>query len=68
LLRNEILDNLNALRAELQYQLKQEPNNDDNDVATYIAGAHTALQRYLDLVPERELQGARALQRSTRRD
>lgn len=68
LLRNEILDNLNALRAELQYQLQQPPpSEEDNDVPTYVMAINTALQRYLEIVPERELQGARQL-RSSRRD
>ena len=62
LLRNEVLDNLNALRAELQYQLQNKnASADDNDVAMYVAATYTALQRYRDIVPASELQGARDL-------
>jgi hypothetical protein len=76
LLRNEILDNLDNLRAELQYQLRlgqsQSPppppplDNIDNDeideeVRQLITAAYTAMQKYLEIIPPNELQSAMVL-------
>lgn len=66
LLRNEILDNLDNLRAELQYQLHpgQSPpllDNDDDEVRQLITAAYTAMQKYLDIIPPNELQSSMAL-------
>ena len=72
LLRNEILDNLDNLRAELQYQLrtgKQQTldngssnNNDDSEeVRQLISAAYTAMQKYMEIIPPNELQSAMAI-------
>ena len=63
LLRNEILDNLDNLRAELQYQLQQESKNDNDDdddeeVRQLITAAYTAMQKYLEIIPPNEYQSA----------
>ena len=63
LLRNEILDNLDNLRAELQYQLQQESKNDDDkdddeEVRQLITAAYTAMQKYLEIIPPNEYQSA----------
>lgn len=60
LLRNDILDNLDNLRAELQYQLQSsEPtSNDDDDVRQLTTAAYTAMQKYLDIIPPNEYQRA----------
>jgi 3'-phosphoadenosine 5'-phosphosulfate sulfotransferase len=75
LLRNEILDNINNLRAELQYQIStrtetNQPNdhseddnedNDDDDVSRYAQAAYTAMQRYMEIIPPTEIQRAETL-------
>jgi hypothetical protein len=60
------LDNLDNLRAELQYQLQlQQPDtnhtDDTEEVQQLITAAYTAMQKYLEIVPPNELQSARAL-------
>jgi hypothetical protein len=74
LLRNEILDNINNLRAELQYQIStrtetNQPNDhtdndnedDDDDVSRYAQAAYTAMQRYMEIIPPTEIQRAETL-------
>ena len=60
LLRNDILDNLDNLRAELQYQLQssEPPSSDDDDVRQLTTAAYTAMQKYLDIIPPNEYQRA----------
>jgi hypothetical protein len=76
LLRNEILDNINDLRAELQYQIltrteKNQSNDhteddndnddDDDDVSRYAQAAYTAMQRYMEIIPPTEIQRAETI-------
>ena len=56
------MDNLDNLRAELQYQLQQESKNDNDDddeeVRQLITAAYTAMQKYLEIIPPNEYQSA----------
>ena len=60
------MDNLDNLRAELQYQLQQESKNhddkndddDDEEVRQLITAAYTAMQKYLEIIPPNEYQSA----------
>jgi predicted RNA-binding Zn ribbon-like protein len=73
LLRNEILDNINDLRAELQYQIltrteKNQPNDhteddndNDDDVSRYAQAAYTAMQRYMEIIPPTEIRRAETI-------
>jgi hypothetical protein len=60
LLRNEILTNLEALQAELEYLLK---NNevDTEDLYKYSSQANTAMKDYLSNVSPDEIKRAKAL-------
>ena len=60
LLRNEILTNLEALQAELEYLLR-ENNNDTEDLYQYASNACTAMKDYLNNVSPSELKEAREL-------
>ena len=73
LLRNEILDNLDNLRAELQYQLQpsksysgvvDDTDDDDEEVRRLITAAYTAMQKYLEIIPPNELQSALELMKT----
>jgi predicted RNA-binding Zn ribbon-like protein len=64
------LDNINNLRAELQYQIltrteTNQPNDhseeDDDDVSRYAQAAYTAMQRYMEIIPPTEIQRAETL-------
>jgi predicted RNA-binding Zn ribbon-like protein len=73
LLRNEILDSINDLRAELQYQIltrteKNQPNDhteddndNDDDVSRYAQAAYAAMQRYMEIIPPTEIRRAETI-------
>lgn len=63
LLRNDILTNLEALQAEVEYLLTTDNENDlvDDDLRQYAMDTNHAMQRYLELVPPKELQAAQEL-------
>jgi hypothetical protein len=62
LLRNDLLTSIQNLQVEVEYCLAHpDAAQQDNDVALYAAQASDSLERYLDLVPPRELDRARAL-------
>jgi hypothetical protein len=69
LLRNDILTNLEALRAELDYLLKDSTpaseKEDTTDLKTYAEIANSAMTKYLALVPPNELKAARELMTAT---
>ena len=60
LLRNEILTNIEDMRAELEY-LSRHRDESDEDLQRLATAAANAMQRYLAVVPPRELEQARAL-------
>ena len=60
LLRNEILTNIEDMRAELEYLIKN-PDESDVDLKSLAASATNAMQRYLEVVPPNELQLAQEL-------
>jgi hypothetical protein len=60
LLRNEILTNIEDMRAELEYLIKN-PDESYTDLNSLAASATTAMQRYLAVVPPNELQQAQEL-------
>ena len=60
LLRNEILTNIEDMRAELEYLIKN-PDESDVDLKSLAASATNAMQRYLEVVPPNELQQAQEL-------
>jgi hypothetical protein len=68
LLRNEILGNVEDLRAELAYLVKvvQDDNNEAkteamDDARLYASQANNAMQRYLQIVSPKELRAAEEL-------
>lgn len=62
LLRNEILTTVEDLQAELDY-LIQSTGNDESaeDLQSLVRTVQSAMKRYLDVVPPRELQRAKEL-------
>ena len=60
LLRNEILTDIEDMRAELEYLIKN-PDESDVDLKSLAASATNAMQRYLEVVPPNELQLAQEL-------
>ena len=60
LLRNEILTNIEDLRAELDY-LMAHPEESDEDLKGYAAAATNAMKRYIEVVPPSELKQANEL-------
>ncbi|KAL3805721.1 hypothetical protein HJC23_005965 [Cyclotella cryptica] len=65
LLRNEVLTNIEDMRAEVQYWRREVERGDDvgvewNDLYGFVKMAKEGMGRYLDLVPPRELEAARA--------
>lgn len=60
LLRNDILSNVEALQAEIDYLLGH-PDEDVNDLYEYAHAATTIMQKYLDLVPPKEMEKAKEL-------
>jgi hypothetical protein len=60
LLRNDILSNVEALQAEIDYLLGH-PDEDANDLYEYARVASSIMQKYLELVPPNEMQKAKEL-------
>jgi len=65
LYRNEALTNVEYLREELQYMLKEsklpDGDRDTSDVRDYARRAKAQLDKYLAIVPPADLAAARAL-------
>ena len=61
LLRNEILTNIENMRAEIDYLSRNLDDNDEEDLRLLATATAAAMQRYLAVVPPRELEQARAL-------
>lgn len=55
LLRNDMLTNLEALRAEVEYLLRAD-GEDAADLRDYVANTRSAMNKYLELVPPPELR------------
>ena len=62
LLRNDILTNMENLRAELEFLIKtpEEDNESVEDLYTYTAIVTSAMKKYLAIVPPNELKEAQA--------
>lgn len=68
LLRNDVLTNIEDMRAEVQYLMKEvergprvgEGGLDLNDLYGFVKVAKDGIEKYLDLVPPKELEAARA--------
>ena len=62
LLRNDILTNMENLRAELEFLIKtpEEENESVEDLYTYTAIVTSAMKKYLAIVPPNELKEAQA--------
>jgi len=60
LLRNDVLTNIENLRAELEYLMKSG-ETDVEDLYSFADTALTAMKRYLDIVPPNELEEAKKL-------
>jgi hypothetical protein len=58
LLRNDALTNIENLRAELEYLLKNNITNETEDLFTYADLATSAMKKYLAIVPPNELAEA----------
>ena len=58
LLRNEVLTNIEALRAELEYLLKTG-EDDTEALYAYANNAADGMKKYLSIVPPTELEAAR---------
>jgi hypothetical protein len=66
LLRNDLLTAVQNLQVEVDYCLNHvDAARQENDVALYASQASESLKHYLDLVPPRELDRARALEQQT---
>jgi hypothetical protein len=65
LLRNEALTNIEALKAELDYLLKdstpESEKSDTADLFQYASAATETMDKYMELVPPNELKAARDL-------
>lgn len=59
LLRNEILTSIEDLQAELDYLIRTTEDESTEDFQGLIRTARTAMQRYLEVVPPKELQKAK---------
>lgn len=63
LLRNEVLTSIEALRAELDYLLKDSTpaseKNETDDLFQYAKSATTNMNDYIKLVPPNEMQAAK---------
>jgi hypothetical protein len=64
LLRNDVLTNVEALRAELEYLLKSG-EDETTDLYSYSEIATSAMQKYIAVVPPNELKLARKLLENT---
>lgn len=60
LLRNDILNDIEDLRAELVYLIPR-PEESDNDLIVYANAASAAMQKYLQIVSPTELRLAEEL-------
>ena len=60
LLRNDVLTNIENLRAELEYLIKSGETETD-DLFTYADVATSAMKKYLAIVPPNELQQAKEI-------
>ena len=60
LLRNDILTNVENLRAELEYLLKSG-DSETEDLYSYTNIVNSAMQKYLAIVPPNELEEARKI-------
>ena len=54
------MTNIEDLQAELEY-LMAHPEDDSEDLQRYATAASDAMQRYLEVVPPKELQQANEL-------
>lgn len=61
LLRNDVLTNVEALQAELEYLLKQNDTSETTDLYQYADVAVNAMAEYLAIVPPNELAEARRI-------
>lgn len=61
LLRNDILTNMENLRAELEFLLKTPSETDFEDLYSFADVCTDAMKRYLDIVPPNELEQATKL-------
>lgn len=63
LLRNEVLTNIEALRAELDYLVKDSTppseKSDTADLLQYAKTASTTMDKYIELVPPNEMEKAK---------
>lgn len=59
LLRNDVLTNIENLRAELEYLLKNGETTETNDLFQYADVATSAMKKYLAIVPPNELAEAK---------
>lgn len=61
LLRNEILTTVEDMQAELDYLIKTPDDESPDDLQSMIRTAQSAMKRYLQVVPPRELEKAQEL-------
>lgn len=61
LLRNDILTNMENLRAELEYLLKNPSESDFEDLYSFADTCTSAMKKYLAIVPPNELEEAKTL-------
>lgn len=59
LLRNDVLTNIENLRSELEYLLKNPSETDFEDLFSFADRCTNAMKRYLEIVPPQELEQAR---------
>jgi len=55
------LTNIEDLQAELEYLMAHPEDDSDEDLQRYATAASDAMQRYLEVVPPKELQEANEL-------
>ena len=58
LLRNDLLNNIQNLQAELDYLLVPTTTDDTEDLVLYVKACKTAMDKYLTLVPPNEMKQA----------
>jgi hypothetical protein len=58
LLRNDILNNIQNLQAELDDLLTPTTTDDNEDLVLYAKACKTAMDKYLTLVPPNEMKQA----------
>jgi hypothetical protein len=59
LLRNDVLTNIENLRAELEYLLKNGETTETDDLYQYADVATSSMKKYLAIVPPNELAEAK---------